>query len=61
MPGSRTTQDRTTARISAFVRVAFRKHDSVGVPEFDYFAAQWLAYTLPCQRFVTCLAATPHA
>jgi len=61
MPGSRTAQDRTVARNSASVRVAFRKHESVGVPEYDYFAAQWLAYTHPCQRFVTCLAATPHA
>jgi hypothetical protein len=61
MPGSRTAQDRTGARCSAPVRVAFRLYESVGVPEYDYFAAQWLAYTHPCQRFVTCLAATPHA
>jgi hypothetical protein len=61
MPGSRTTQDRTVARNSAPARVAFRLYESVGVPKYDFFVAQWLAYTHPCQRFVTCLAAFPHA
>jgi hypothetical protein len=61
MPGSRTAQGRPVARTSASVRIAFRPHESVGTPQFDSFAAQWLAYTHPCQRFVTCLAAPPHA
>src|ERR1700677_5321267 len=49
MPGSRTAQDRTSARDSADPRVAFRWDKGVGVL-IDYFAAQWLAYAYPCRR-----------
>jgi hypothetical protein len=61
MPGSQTAQGRSGARISAPARVAFRLNDSVGTPEELNFAAQWLAYSHPCQRFAMCLAATPRA
>jgi hypothetical protein len=61
MPGSQTAQGRSGARTRAPARVAFRFNDSVGTLDEVTIAAQWLAYPHPCQRFVTCLAATPHA
>jgi len=51
MPGSQTAQGRSGARISAPSHIAFRSNDSVGTPD-SHFAAQWLAYAHPCQRFV---------
>jgi len=56
MPGSSTSRDRRCARVNAHRRVAFRRDKSVGVP-IDNFAAQWLAYAIPCRRFVSALAA----
>ena len=35
--------------------VAFRPSDSVGVPNNPAFAAQYPAYTYPCQRLTSCL------
>jgi hypothetical protein len=61
MPGSTTTQDQPSARLSAPDCVAFRYVNGVGILDKEPFAARWLAYTHPCQRFVTCLAALPHA
>ena len=61
MPGSQTTQGQPGTRESAPVRVAFRQCNGVGSLERISFAAQLLAYSHPCQRFVTCLAAIPHA
>jgi hypothetical protein len=55
MPGSPTTQDRAYTRDSAYVRVAFRCDNGVGVP-IDCFAAPWLAYAYPCRRFAPDLA-----
>src|SRR5712691_180303 len=55
MPGSSTTPDRPGARDIASVRVAFRARNSVGTRGLA-FAAQWLAYALPYQRFVAVLA-----
>jgi hypothetical protein len=55
MPGSMTTQDRSVTRDIATDRVTFRKWDSVGIL-IESFAAQWLACTLPCQRFADTLA-----
>ncbi len=55
MPGSQTTQGRTDTRVCAPVHVAFCLFESIGTPD-GIFAAQWLAYTLPCQRFVHNLA-----
>jgi hypothetical protein len=49
-----TTQDRMVTRDIATTRVTFRKWDSVGIL-IESFAAQWLAYTLPCQRFADVL------
>jgi hypothetical protein len=54
MPGSATTPGRPRACDGARRRVAFRALDSVGTRDFTSFAAQWLAYAYPCQRF------TPH-
>src|SRR5580692_5919041 len=51
MPGSPTTQDRSGTRVVAPVRFAFRICNHVGVLDEKYFVAQWLACTLPCQRF----------
>ena len=61
MPGFQTTPGRAGARTSAPDRVAFRPSNGVGTQNEVLFAAPWLAYTHPCQRFVMCLAATPHA
>ena len=56
MPGSPTTPGRPGARNSAPVRVAFRLQNSVGTRDDVDFAAQWLAYALPCRRFADVLA-----
>jgi hypothetical protein len=61
MPGSPTTPGRQGARVSAPRRFAFRHLNCVCTRDFKPIVAQWLAYTFPCQRFVTCLAAPPHA
>ena len=58
MPGSQTAWDQTGARDHAPVRVAFRRLEGVGIPERT-FAAQWLAYAIPCQRFDARLTARP--
>ena len=58
MPGSSTTPGRTGPRNNASVHVAFRVYDHVGTRNYLAFAAQWLAYVLPCQRFVGILADT---
>ena len=55
MPGSPTTPGRPGARAVAPVRVAFRAVNSVGARDMP-FAAQWLAYALPCRRFAHALA-----
>ena len=36
-------------------------HDGIGTPDCIAFAAQYLAYTRPCQRFAYCLAAVSRA
>jgi hypothetical protein len=53
MPGSSTTPGRPDTCVGVSVRVAFRAGYSVGTR--DSFAAQWLAYALPCRRFVPAL------
>jgi hypothetical protein len=55
MPGSPTTPGRSGARSIAPVRVAFRAVNGVGSRDMP-FAAQWLAYALPCRRFAHALA-----
>ena len=46
----------TGARVHAPARIAFRPADGVGTPDRICFVAQWLARTLPCQRFAVHLA-----
>ena len=62
MPGSRTTRGRPAARHRAATRVAFRWVNGVGTPD-ESFAAQYLAYALPCRRFAADLSrrTAPHA
>jgi hypothetical protein len=55
MPGSATTPDRQSARDVAPRRVAFHSVNGVGIRD-NSFAAQWLAYALPCRRFADALA-----
>ena len=55
MPGSQTSPGRPNACDDASARVAFRPTDSVGTRIQVYFAAQWLAYTLPYRRFADTL------
>src|SRR5450631_2886873 len=54
--GSKTTPGRLGARVIAPIRVAFRHRNDVGTQDEGTFAAQWLAYALPCQRFANTLA-----
>jgi hypothetical protein len=56
MPGSQTSPGRPNACDGASARIAFRPTDSVGTRIQVYFAAQWLAYTLPYRRFADTLA-----
>src|SRR5947207_8669731 len=56
MPVSKTTPGRLGARVIAPIRVAFRHRNDVGNQDEGTFAAQWLAYALPCQRFANTLA-----
>ena len=55
MPVSTTTPGRLGARTIAPIRVAFRQRNDVGTRDEGTFAAQWLAYALPCQRFANTL------
>ena len=55
MPGSQTTPGRTGTRVGAPIRIAFRYPKSVGTRDDFHFAAQWLAYALPCRRFADTL------
>src|SRR3974390_1198590 len=55
IPGSLTSPGRPSACCGAPVRIAF--HESHRVSTRDtLFAAQWLAYALPCRRFADALA-----
>src|SRR5450759_1219213 len=56
MPVSSTTPGRLGARNLAPIRVAFRQRNDVSTQDESTFAAQWLAYALPCQRFADALA-----
>jgi hypothetical protein len=55
MPGSQTTQGRFDTCAGVSDRVAFRVTYRVGTLSKITFAAQWLAYTLPCRRFADTL------
>ena len=56
MPGSQTALGRVGARNGAPVRIAFRYQNGVGAQDDVDFAAQWLAYAIPCRRFADALA-----
>jgi len=56
MPGSRTTPGRADTRVDVSVHVAFRASEHVSTQIAQVFAAQWLAYALPCRRFAVTLA-----
>jgi hypothetical protein len=56
MPGSLTTPGRPSTRDHVLGRIAFRLSDSVGTRGKTCYAAQWLAYAYPCQRFAMHLA-----
>ena len=56
MPGSKTTPGLAGARNDAPASVAFRGVNNVGTRVYNAFAAQWLAYALPCRRFADTLA-----
>ncbi len=56
MPGSQTALGRMGARNSAPARIAFRQRNGVGAQDDVDFAAQWLAYAIPCRRFADILA-----
>jgi hypothetical protein len=58
MPGSQTSPGRPNACDGASARIALRPTDSVGTRIQVYFAAQWLAYTLPYRRFADTLTDT---
>lgn len=59
MPVSTTTRGRTASRDIGTDRVAFCRPEGIGAPNL-FYAAQWLAYAYPCQRFAAGLA-TRHA
>ena len=54
MPGSTTTRDRRMTRDIVMCHIAFYWTESIGIPKL-FYAAQWLAYAIPCQRFATFL------
>jgi hypothetical protein len=58
MPGSTTAPGQTGTCSSAPVRIAFRQPNGVGTRDDVDFAAQWLAYAIPCRRFAEVLADT---
>jgi hypothetical protein len=56
MPGSTTAPGRPSACNDAPGRVAFHQQNGVGTQIDVAFAAQWLAYAIPCRRFDATLA-----
>jgi len=58
MPGSLTTPGRMGTRAIVLMRVAFHNCNSVSTRNQKSYAAQWLAYALPCRRFACTLAGT---
>jgi hypothetical protein len=58
MPGSQTALGWAGTRNSVPVHIAFRQQNGVGTQDDVDFAAQWLAYAIPCRRFAGILADT---
>ncbi len=57
MPGSFDDAEPPGTRDIAPGRVAFCRLEGIGTPNGKSYAAQWLAYAYPCQRFTLSLAA----
>jgi len=60
MPGSPDGAEPVSTCDIALLRVVFCRLEGIDTPVEKSFAAQWLAYALPCQRFM-CSLATAHA
>ena len=58
MPGSPTAPGWADTRSNVPVHIAFRQQNGVGTQDDVDFAAQWLAYAIPCRRFADILADT---
>jgi hypothetical protein len=58
MPGSQTARSRSGTRDRVPDHIAFCRNEGIGTPDDWNFAAQWLAYAFPCQRFTRRLATT---
>ncbi|MCW8796773.1 MAG: hypothetical protein OQK67_06880 [Chlorobium sp.] len=56
MPGSLTSWGQSCARVIALRLYCLLPLGGHGLPKFAHFAAQWLAYMHPCQRFTLILA-----
>ena len=56
MPGSTTAPGRMGTRNNVPAHIAFRQQNGVGTQKKADFAAQWLAYAIPCRRFAETLA-----
>ncbi len=56
MPGSDDDAEPTRYSLNAPCRFAFCRLDSISAPKGKSYAAQWLAYVRPCQRFTHGLA-----
>jgi len=54
--GSQTAWGLAGSRDNVPVSMAFRCLNRVGTPGCEHFAAQWLTYRSPCQRFASDLA-----
>jgi hypothetical protein len=57
MPGSNDDAEPPGARDDAPEHAAFCRLEGIGAPNGKSYAAQWLAYAYPCQRFTSGLAA----
>ena len=57
MPGSFDDAEPPGTRVHAPGRIAFCRLEGIGTPIRKSYAAQWLAYAYPCQRFTFGLAA----
>jgi hypothetical protein len=55
MPGSTAAPGRADTRNNVPVRVAFPQQYGAGARNDVDFAAQWLAYAIPCRRFAEVL------
>jgi hypothetical protein len=56
MPGSPDSAEPASTRSIALARVVFCRLEGIDAPVVKSFAAQWLAYMHPCQRFTRSLA-----